>query len=67
MLMDRKYPILKSEQIKTFAKTEAKRNKKKKKKEAKASLGILPAQRDSEGLRSLACYSSWGSKELDTA
>ena len=66
MLMDRKYPILKSEQIKTFAKTEAKRNKKKKK-EAKASLGILPAQRDSEGLGSLACYSSWGSKELDTA
>ena len=64
MLMDRKHPTLKSEQIKTFGKTEAKR--KKKKKEAKASLGILPAQGDSEGLGSLACYSSWGSKELDT-
>ena len=65
MLMDRKHPTLKSEQIKTFGKTEAKK-KKEKKKEAKAALGILPAQGDSEGLGSLACYSSWGTKELDT-
>ena len=31
MLMDRKHPTLKSEQIKTFGKTEAKRKKKKRK------------------------------------
>ena len=60
MLMDRKHPTLKSEQIKTFGK------KKEIKKEAKAALGILPAQGDSEGLGSLACYSSWGTKQLDT-